>query len=64
MEHGDVFSFGDSMQSAGETFQTNQSFLFQGKEYVSRRRLDPLSQQSARATETFKSWSYCSTRRK
>ena len=33
-ENGDAFSFGD-LQSAGET-QTNQKFLFQGKEYVSR----------------------------
>ena len=33
-ENGDVFSFGD-LQSAGET-QTDQKFLFQGKEYISR----------------------------
>ena len=34
-ENGDAFSFGD-LQSAGET-QTDQRFVFQGKEYVSRR---------------------------
>ena len=34
-ENGDNFSLGD-LQSAGET-QTDQKFLFQGKEYVSRR---------------------------
>ena len=33
-ENGDAFSFGD-LQSAGET-QTDQRFLFQGKEYTSR----------------------------
>ena len=33
-ENGDAFSFGD-LQSAGET-QTDQRFVFQGKEYVSR----------------------------
>ena len=34
-ENGDAFSFGD-LQSAGET-QTDQRFVFQGKEYVSRK---------------------------